>query len=468
MNTLTEIFWKENLDHVISGESGFMVENPAIEFTRKAKAGSFDSISDEEYNALVDECDAVAALWNKLPRKAAGDLLLEGLKSIGLSTDDAARAVTMLSGYPFPAMPEKQDTPDGANREMAAAAFSSLDALHSAHESRARVSRDRYIGLDSLDIFDWSPKGICQFLGERVLGQDEAKKAAALVLYNHVEGRRSNTIFCGPTGCGKSEIWRQLAKDHPKLIRMVDASRLTADGWKGSFHLRDIFEDIPQTDLANYGLIVVLDEADKIICETIVGASGTNYSAITQNALLKMLDGDVLEFGLEDGRKPFKVDCSNVSVVLLGAFENLMAKKSKKSSGLGFGAQAKTACDYSNTMITPDDLINAGMRREIAGRINRIATLTPLSVEDYRRILTGPVLDDLQTLTGCSIDLADSVTDFLAEEAAASGLGVRYMRSRLMNALDDLIYEDPEAAEYRIDDRCFAENHDTIGLCQAG
>ena len=459
MNNLTETFWKENLNHVMSGESDFMVENPALEFTRKAKAGYYDKISDEEYNDLLNECEAVSELWQKLPRKASGDLLLEGLKSIDLSVADFARTVSTFSSYPFPPKPDTE--------KEAAAAFSSLDALHSACENRVFTNRDHYIGLDSLDFYNWSPKGIYQFLSDRVLGQDEAKKAAALVLYNHVEGRRSNTIFCGPTGCGKSEIWRQLAKDHPRLIRMVDASRLTADGWKGSFHLRDIFEDIPPQDIVNYGLIVVLDEADKITCETMIGASGTNYAAITQNALLKMLDGDVLEFGLEDGRKPFKVDCANVSVVLLGAFDNLMAKKSEKTSGLGFGATTKMTCDYSNSQITPDDLIKAGMRREIAGRINRIATLTPLSIDDYKLILTGPVLDDLQTLTGCPISLSDSVIDFLADEAAASGLGVRYMRSRLMNALDDLIYEDPEATEYCIDDNCYSKNNNAVSLCQA-
>lgn len=457
MANLTEDFWKENLSHVMTGESDFMVDNPAIEFTKKAKAGCYDSISDEEYNELLKECEAVSQLWQKLPRKASGDLLLEALKSISLSMPDFASAVSMLSGYHFP---EKKDS------DPASAALT-LDMLRTSHESRAHAGREKFIGLDSLNAYDWSPKSIHDYLSERILGQDEAKKAAALVLYNHVEGRRSNTVFCGPTGCGKSEIWRQLAKDHPKLIRMVDASRLTADGWKGSFHLRDIFESIPPQDITNYGLIVVLDEADKITCEKMIGASGTNYSAITQNALLKMLDGDVLEFGFEDGRRPFQVDCSRVSVVLLGAFENLMAMKTKSSSGLGFGAKTRTVCDYGNCVITPDDLIQAGMRREIAGRINRIASLSPLSVDDYKRILEGPVLDDLKELTGCSIVLSETGIDFLAEEAAASELGVRYMRSRLMNALDELIYKDPAATEYRIDDDRFTKNNNTVSLSQA-
>ena len=188
MANLTEDFWKENLSHVMTGESDFMVDNPAIEFTKKAKAGCYDKISDEEYNDLLKECEAVSTLWQKLPRKASGDLLLEALKSINLSVSDFAAAVSMLSGYQFPDKTDKDP----------AAAIATLDALHAAHENRIRASREKFIGLDSLNTYDWSPKGIYRFLSERVLGQDEAKKAASLVFYNHVEGRRSNTIFCGP------------------------------------------------------------------------------------------------------------------------------------------------------------------------------------------------------------------------------------------------------------------------------
>lgn len=274
-----------------------------------------------------------------------------------------------------------------------------------------------------------------------------------MVVYNHGEGRRGNAVFCGPSGCGKSEIWRHLAKELPKLIRIVDASRLSAEGWKGSFHLRDIFDGIPAEDLQARGLIVVLDEADKLCCETAVGAGGTNYNALTQNSLLKMLDGDVIEFGHEEGgRKPFSVDCSRVSVVLLGAFEQLMQSKSRASGGIGFGAAPRIECGYGNSKITYDDLIAAGMRREIAGRINCIVSLHPLSADDYRRILLGPVLDDLQATGQYRIKIDGQYADSLVEQAVASGLGVRWMKSQVLNALDDLIFDDPAAGEYTVAD----------------
>lgn len=139
-----------------------------------------------------------------------------------------------------------------------------------------------------------------------------------------------------------------------------------------------------------------------------------------------------------------------MSVVLLGAFEQLLEGKSNNSGGIGFGSPMKKECDYSNTAITHDDLIAAGMRREIAGRINRIVPLRPLTVEDYKAILTGPVLDDLQSVRKCAIHIDAQCTDSLARQAMVKGLGVRWMKSQIINALDDLMFDEPEAAEYTI------------------
>ena len=432
MYELTKEFWKENLLHILNGEPDFMIENPALKFTRKTKAGDYDSISDEEYKDLLNECENIAELWQKLPKKAAADLLVDALKSIHLCTADTVKIIEMLSKYSF----KQEKTPDS----FLASAFSDLI-----------IEEDELCNLTrSFDIDDWSPKCIHKYLDLKVYGQNEAKKAASLILYNHVEGRRSNALFCGPTGSGKTEIWRQLKKDYPKLIRIIDASRLSADGWKGSVHLRDVFENIPSTDLERYGLIVVFDEADKTICERIVGSYGTDFSALIQNSLLKMMDGDVLEFGAEDNRKSFTVDCSKVSVVFLGAFEKLLENKNLTSREIGFGASVTSVHDYSNTTITADDLIEAGMRREIAGRINRIASLNPLSADDFEIILKNLVIKELEENFKCHLTIDESCIQSLAEKAAASGLGVRYIKSCIMNALDDLIYEDPEAGNYYI------------------
>lgn len=109
-------------------------------------------------------------------------------------------------------------------------------------------------------------------LNTRIRGQDEAKRAAAVMAYNMLHGRRSNAVFAGPSGSGKTEIWRCIDRMIPGHIRIIDASRLAGDGWKGSVHVRDIFEGI---DVSG-GLIVVMDEADKTICETIQANNGTD------------------------------------------------------------------------------------------------------------------------------------------------------------------------------------------------
>lgn len=419
-------FWRRFLTLANRGEDVSVV-NPARDFTVSVRAGEYDHMPTEQYDAILNDHEQLSAIWHDRPKAAAGDILLDALRMTSISDDklsELSKILAKCSTESIYAPEMESDPPPSDIGEHVANALKILLPM---------------------------PKDIYDHLCQRVRGQDEAKKAAATVMYNHLHGRRTNALFCGPSGCGKTEIWRCLAREYPDLIRIVDASRLSADGWKGSLHLRDIFDGIPASDLNGAGLIVVLDEADKICCEAAVGAGGTNYNALIQNSLLKMLDGDVIEFGQEDSnRKAFSVDCSRVSVVLLGAFERLLEGKSNNSGGIGFGSPMKKECDYSNTAITHDDLINAGMRREIAGRINRIVPLRPLTVEDYKAILMGPVLDDLQSARKCAIHIDPQYADSLARQAMAAGLGVRWMRSQIINALDDLMFDEPEAAEFKI------------------
>ena len=376
-NTLSLRFWKEILECIIDGNPDEMIENPALVFTRNAKAGSFDCVSDEEYEALLAECENQAKLWRSLPHRAASDILLDALMSVRINDVPRHRLAQVFSRCKMKdeAAADGENTgktaadtaasaADKKDADTAASATDKEGASGAAGLMKERISFDqihearagKYDFIEMLEelrpdpeMFDWSPKSIYENLNSRILGQAEAKKAASMVVYNHVEGRRSNTVFCGPTGSGKSEIWRQLSHEYPRLIRMVDASRLSADGWKGSLHLRDIFDGISPGDIRNYGLIVVLDEADKIICETMTSSNGTDYSAITQNSLLKMLDGDVIEFGSDDSRvKAFSVDCSRVSVVILGAFEKLLSAKNRRAAGIGFGAGMKKEYNYQN------------------------------------------------------------------------------------------------------------------------
>lgn len=271
-------------------------------------------------------------------------------------------------------------------------------------------------------------------------------------MYNQLSGRRTNAVFCGPSGCGKSEIWRTLSKEYPGLVRMVDFSRFSGESWNGSLHLRDIFTGVDPAGVRRRGLVVVLDEADKIVCEHAVGASGTDHNAIVQNSLLKMMDGDMVEFGAKDGQPALSVDCSKVSVVMLGAFERLLDSKSQSSKHIGFGSAPDAGAGLHRN-ISYDNLIQAGMRREIAGRIGKIVALEPLSKDDYRSILTGPVLDGVQESTRRAVRVDAAAARALAARAAGSGLGVRWMKSAILNTMDDAVFDAPDAMAYVISQR---------------
>lgn len=429
-------FWRKYIRLVCNGAANIYVDNPAHRFTVDVKAGEYDEIADDEYDLMTADQEQLHNIWHKEQRRTAGDILLDALKMTSISNERRENIVELLaecsSHCDYRLEPESRDY------------LPSVQAIRKVKQPSGTN--------DTTDMYNWSPRAIYDYLSERIHGQEAAKRAAATLLYAHVElGRRTNAVFCGPSGCGKSEIWRHLAKDYPNIIRIVDASRLSADGWKGSFHLRDIFNGIPADNLQKCGLIVVLDEADKVCCETMMGSGGTDYSALLQNSLLKMLDGDIIEFGDEDRKKTFKVDCSRVSVVLLGTFEKLLQGKTRNSGSIGFGARSRTEYDYSNTDISYDDLISAGMRREIAGRINRIVSLRPLAPEDYKAILLGPVLDDLQASGRYKIEVDEDSVNFLTEQAATSGLGVRWMKSQIVNALDNLLFNDPTAEVFRIE-----------------
>ena len=162
-----------------------------------------------------------------------------------------------------------------------------------------------------------------------------------------------------------------------------------------------------------------------------------------------MMDGDVIEFGAEDKQPALSVDCSRVSVIMLGAFEQLLAGKAQDAKHIGF-SMAPKADAGGHKDISYNDLIHAGMRLEIAGRVNKIIALEQLSVDGYKAILRGPALSGLQESTGCKISIDSAAGDALAEQAIESGLGVRWMRSAILNAIDDAMFDDPEAKAWSV------------------
>ena len=455
-------FWHKQLLAAVSGRADALIENPSAVFAREAKAGFFDGFSDEEYFDARTETEELASIWDREAKDEAGALIiralamtsvdkahLEALADI-LSECSENSAYGLLTEEPAAAGPSEGDKPDDASGdpEDLSDFFEKVPVQPQSAASAASVPPD----VRAVRRSKRAPKDIYDFLDRRIIGQESAKKAAAMVMYNHLQGRRSTALFCGPTGCGKTEIWRRLAEAFPKRIKIVDSTRLAADGWKGSIHLRDIFEGQPSVGLLKKGLIVVFDEADKMMCENRISSTGMDYSAIVQNDLLKMMDGDVIEFGDEGpGKKAFTVDCSRVSVVMLGAFEDLMKRRTDRPAVMGFNAVNTTEQSFEHADIGIEDLIEAGMRREIAGRLSRIAALDPLGEEQLTGILYACVLPDIAKETGKTVFIDEDSAAVLVKQAAGSALGARSMRSALRNALDNMIFEDPDAENYFIE-----------------
>ena len=298
-----------------------------------------------------------------------------------------------------------------------------------------------------------SPAGIYDYLDKNVYGQTKAKKAAAMLLWNHVNGRRQNVVFAGPTGCGKTEIFRQLSQLYPNIV-IHNAASLTGTGWKGNMKVRNLFDGVEKEDMEH--LIIVLDEADKMFEDV----DERHYSYVIQNELLKLMEGDMVHFeGDPSNHEPtLDIDTSNVSFVFLGSFDSMVKAKDievNNNRTIGFGSESSSErFDGYRSTFTQDDLVKyANVRSEVAGRISSIVQLGEMTETDFYNILceknVSPI-DKLAKYYGIKLKMSSSAKHKLAKEAAENKMGVRYMRSRIQRTLDDMMFCDCEKTEYKI------------------
>lgn len=274
----------------------------------------------------------------------------------------------------------------------------------------------------------YTPKEISDMLSDTVVGQDAAKKAASIIMYNHMKGKPSVSVFCGPSGCGKTEIWRALSYIFVNEIVIHDASTLTAEGWKGGNKLSGILRSLLRPNEEKLRAVLVLDEFDKCL-EPQYGANDTNYSDLIQGQMLRLFAHDSVFIGNEEKAGAY-MDCSGVSIVCLGAFQRLLEQKSEQTGSIGFGAAPKTKLSYANTEITQEDLVEYGMRTELAGRVDRIVCMDPLSVDMLVQI-GRQMIDEITIFDDVDIDIQPDAILMLARAASRKAFGARWMLSQI-------------------------------------